>query len=273
MAAWLRRRRQLTDKRPVAPIDYTKELQRRCWGCLATMTSRRTPEEVDQHEAALKQHGKKYEFHRYDGAGHGFFYYDRRPVPAGAGDGRLGQGVRLLSAVSQELASREAGLDDAPGPGPVREAIGSLLHLAEQGVLVEFRQLAVFEHHLAADDDRVHVLLTRRIRPVSRSDRGRARTRGAVRIEQEQVSELADFELPSSLPRPSAAAPPSAASRSVSRALMTRGSLAAPFWARRAELQRLEHVLAVVAGAPSVARLTAAPARRSSTIGAMPLPR
>jgi carboxymethylenebutenolidase len=25
----------------------------------------------------LKKHGKNYEFHRYDGAGHGFFYYDR----------------------------------------------------------------------------------------------------------------------------------------------------------------------------------------------------
>jgi carboxymethylenebutenolidase len=27
----------------------------------------------------LKKHGKNYEFHRYDGAGHGFFYYDRPP--------------------------------------------------------------------------------------------------------------------------------------------------------------------------------------------------
>ncbi len=27
------------------------------------------------HEAELKEHGKNYEFHRYDGAGHGFFYY------------------------------------------------------------------------------------------------------------------------------------------------------------------------------------------------------
>ena len=27
--------------------------------------------------AVLLEHGKQYEFHRYDGAGHGFFYYDR----------------------------------------------------------------------------------------------------------------------------------------------------------------------------------------------------
>jgi carboxymethylenebutenolidase len=30
---------------------------------------------VDIHESELKKHGKEYEFHRYDGAGHGFFYY------------------------------------------------------------------------------------------------------------------------------------------------------------------------------------------------------
>ena len=32
------------------------------------------------HEEELKKHGKNYEFHRYDGAGHGFFYYDRRCI-------------------------------------------------------------------------------------------------------------------------------------------------------------------------------------------------
>jgi carboxymethylenebutenolidase len=36
-----------------------------------------TPEQVNQHEAELKKHAKQYEFHRYDGAGHGFFYYNR----------------------------------------------------------------------------------------------------------------------------------------------------------------------------------------------------
>ena len=28
-------------------------------------------------EEELKKHGKNYEFHRYDDAGHGFFYYTR----------------------------------------------------------------------------------------------------------------------------------------------------------------------------------------------------
>ena len=36
-----------------------------------------SPEQVNQHEAELKKHGKACEFHRYDGAGHGFFAVDR----------------------------------------------------------------------------------------------------------------------------------------------------------------------------------------------------
>ena len=31
------------------------------------------PAQVDQLEAELKRHGKDHEFHRYDGAGYGFF--------------------------------------------------------------------------------------------------------------------------------------------------------------------------------------------------------
>ena len=36
-----------------------------------------SPEQVNRHEAELKKHGKAHEFHRYDGAGHGFFYWHR----------------------------------------------------------------------------------------------------------------------------------------------------------------------------------------------------
>lgn len=36
-----------------------------------------TPAQVDEIEAALRGAGKPYEFHRYDGAGHGFFSPDR----------------------------------------------------------------------------------------------------------------------------------------------------------------------------------------------------
>ena len=37
-----------------------------------------TPEQVDLLEAELNRHGKEYEFYRYDGASHGFFYYFTR---------------------------------------------------------------------------------------------------------------------------------------------------------------------------------------------------
>ena len=35
------------------------------------------PQDVDKLEAILKEKGKDYEFHRYDGAGHGIWYYDK----------------------------------------------------------------------------------------------------------------------------------------------------------------------------------------------------
>jgi len=68
---------QLTDKRPVAPIDLTKDLNAPLLGLFGNDDQSPTPEQVNQHEEALKKAGKTYEFHRYDGAGHGFFYYDR----------------------------------------------------------------------------------------------------------------------------------------------------------------------------------------------------
>jgi len=66
---------QLTDKRPVAPIDYTRDLSAPLLGLFGNEDQAPTAEQVNQHEEALKKNGKQYEFHRYDGAGHGFFYY------------------------------------------------------------------------------------------------------------------------------------------------------------------------------------------------------
>lgn len=68
---------QLNDKRPVAPIDLTPGLTAPLLGLFGNDDQSPSPEQVDQHEAVLKEQGKQYEFHRYDGAGHGFFYYDR----------------------------------------------------------------------------------------------------------------------------------------------------------------------------------------------------
>jgi carboxymethylenebutenolidase len=61
----------------VAPIEYTQKLSCPLLGLFGNEDRAPTPEQVDQHEADLKKYGKNYEFHRYDGAGHGFFYYDR----------------------------------------------------------------------------------------------------------------------------------------------------------------------------------------------------
>jgi carboxymethylenebutenolidase len=66
---------QATPARPVAPLDYTKDLSAPLLGLFGNDDQSPTPEQVDVHEAELKGHGKQYTFHRYDGAGHGFFYY------------------------------------------------------------------------------------------------------------------------------------------------------------------------------------------------------
>ncbi|MFN8524635.1 MAG: dienelactone hydrolase family protein [Chloroflexota bacterium] len=68
---------QLNPKQPVAPVDLTKDLSGPLLGLFGNDDQRPSPADVNVHEDALKQFGKSYVFHRYDGAGHGFFYYDR----------------------------------------------------------------------------------------------------------------------------------------------------------------------------------------------------
>ena len=68
---------ELNPKTPTAPIEFTKNLSCPLLGLFGNDDRAPSPEQVNQHEAELKKHGKNYEFHRYDGAGHGFFYYDR----------------------------------------------------------------------------------------------------------------------------------------------------------------------------------------------------
>jgi carboxymethylenebutenolidase len=66
---------ELTAQRPVAVIDYTEGLSAPLLGLFGNDDRYPTPELVNQHEAELRRLGKDYEFHRYDGASHGFFYY------------------------------------------------------------------------------------------------------------------------------------------------------------------------------------------------------
>jgi carboxymethylenebutenolidase len=68
---------ELNSKTPVAPIDMTKDLSCPLLGIFGNDDRAPSPEQVNEHEAALKAHGKAYEFHRYDGAGHGIFYTHR----------------------------------------------------------------------------------------------------------------------------------------------------------------------------------------------------
>ncbi|HVY42128.1 MAG TPA: dienelactone hydrolase family protein [Hyphomicrobiaceae bacterium] len=68
---------ELNAKTPTSPIDLTKNLSCPLLGIFGNEDRAPSPEQVDQHEAELKKHGKSYEFYRYDGAGHGIFYYHR----------------------------------------------------------------------------------------------------------------------------------------------------------------------------------------------------
>jgi carboxymethylenebutenolidase len=68
---------ELNAKTPVAPIDYAKDLSCPLLGLFGEEDTAPSPEQVAQHEEALKKFGKHYEFHMYPKAGHGFFYYHR----------------------------------------------------------------------------------------------------------------------------------------------------------------------------------------------------
>ena len=68
---------RLSPKQPAAPADFADSIQCPLLGIFGNDDKFPPPEEVDALEALLKEKGKDYEFHRYDGAGHGFWYYDR----------------------------------------------------------------------------------------------------------------------------------------------------------------------------------------------------
>jgi carboxymethylenebutenolidase len=68
---------ELTPQNPVAPIDYITDLTIPLLGLFGNDDNNPSPEKVNQLEAELKKLGKNYEFHRYDGAGHAFWSYDR----------------------------------------------------------------------------------------------------------------------------------------------------------------------------------------------------
>jgi carboxymethylenebutenolidase len=63
----------LDAKRPVAPIDLTEKMTCPMIGLFGNDDKNPSPDHVNRTEQVLKQLGKSYEFHRYDGCGHAFF--------------------------------------------------------------------------------------------------------------------------------------------------------------------------------------------------------
>jgi carboxymethylenebutenolidase len=66
-------KKQLDDKRPVAPIDLTQKITCPLLGIFGNEDKNPDVDQVNETEALLKRLGKNYEFHRYDGCGHAFF--------------------------------------------------------------------------------------------------------------------------------------------------------------------------------------------------------
>jgi carboxymethylenebutenolidase len=93
----------LSEARPVAPIDYTDGLSSPLLGLFGNDDTHPSPAQVDLHETALQRRGKEYELYRYDDAGHGFFYY-HTPMyrPQAAMDGW----AKVFSFFSRHLRSR-----------------------------------------------------------------------------------------------------------------------------------------------------------------------
>ena len=68
---------ELNERQPRAVIDMTASMRCPLLGIFGNDDASPDPEQVNRTEAELRRLGKAYEFHRYDGAGHGFFAADR----------------------------------------------------------------------------------------------------------------------------------------------------------------------------------------------------
>ena len=68
---------ELSAARPVSPIKYVESLNCPLLGIFGNDDRKPDRQEVDQTEEILKAYNKNYEFHRYDDAGHGIWYYDK----------------------------------------------------------------------------------------------------------------------------------------------------------------------------------------------------
>ena len=67
----------LNSRQPIAPIDMTADLACPMLGLFGVEDQSPSPDDVAKTEEELKKHNKVFEFHSYEGAGHGFFSVDR----------------------------------------------------------------------------------------------------------------------------------------------------------------------------------------------------
>jgi carboxymethylenebutenolidase len=65
--------KEFSPQRAVAPIVHTAKLGCPLLGIFGNDDKNPNRDQVNRTEQELKKHGKTYEFHRYDGAGHSFF--------------------------------------------------------------------------------------------------------------------------------------------------------------------------------------------------------
>jgi len=63
----------LNERQPQAPVEMTAGLGCPLLGLVGAQDANPSPEQTREIEGELKKHGKIYEFHTYEGAGHGFF--------------------------------------------------------------------------------------------------------------------------------------------------------------------------------------------------------
>src|SRR5580698_259345 len=68
---------ELSAAHPVAPIDLTPQMRCPLLGLFGAQDANPSPAHVARIEEELKAHGKTFEVHSYEGAGHGFFSVDR----------------------------------------------------------------------------------------------------------------------------------------------------------------------------------------------------
>ncbi|MBQ4188087.1 MAG: dienelactone hydrolase family protein [Firmicutes bacterium] len=67
----------LNEKRPHSPHEFAADLSCPLIGIFGNDDLHPSADEVKRLEALLKENGKDYTFYRYDGAGHGIWYYDK----------------------------------------------------------------------------------------------------------------------------------------------------------------------------------------------------